>query len=48
MPLTKKGKKIRKAMHHTYGKRRGDQVFYASENAGKIKGIVKTKAKRRR
>lgn len=32
MPLTKKGKKIKAAMVDQYGKERGEQVFYASEN----------------
>lgn len=41
MPLTKKGKKIKKAMQKEYGKRKGDQVFYATENKGKIKGVKK-------
>ena len=39
MPLTKKGKKIKKAMSKTYGKKKGKEVFYASKNAGKIKGV---------
>lgn len=41
MPLTKKGKKIKKAMQKTYGKKKGEKVFYASENKGKIKGVKK-------
>lgn len=41
MPLTKKGKKVKKAMEKTYGKKQGEKVFYASENKGKIKGITK-------
>ena len=41
MPLTKKGAKIKRAMEKTYGKKKGEQVFYASERKGKIKGIVK-------
>lgn len=41
MPLTKKGKKIKSAMMKQYGKKKGQQVFYASENARKIRGIVK-------
>jgi hypothetical protein len=41
MPLTAKGKKIKKAMEKTYGKERGDRVFYAAENKGSIKGIAK-------
>lgn len=45
MPLTKKGKKIKKAMVKTYGAKKGKQVFYASENKGIIKGIKKGKSK---
>lgn len=39
MPLTKKGKKIKKAMLEEYGKKRGEAVFYASRNNGTIKGV---------
>ena len=39
MPLTKKGRKIMRAMQRRYGKRRGRRVFYASRNAGRIKGV---------
>lgn len=43
-PLTKKGRKIKKAMVKTYGsKKKAEQVFYASKNKGKIKGIHKKK-----
>jgi len=38
MPLTPKGKKIQKAMSKTYGAKKGKQVFYASQNKGKISG----------
>jgi hypothetical protein len=41
MPLTKKGAKIKKAMEKTYGKERGDRVFYAAENKGTLKGVAK-------
>lgn len=41
MPLTKKGEKIKKAMVKEYGKEKGKQVFYASENKGTIKGVAK-------
>jgi len=41
MPLTPKGTKILKNMKEEYGKKKGEQVFYASENAGKIKGVAK-------
>lgn len=39
MPLTKKGKKIKRAMAKTYGKKRGERVFYASANKKRIKGV---------
>ena len=42
MPLTAKGKKVKAAMVKTYkSKKKGESVFYAMENAGKLKGIVK-------
>jgi len=41
MPLTKKGSKIMSSMKKEYGKKRGEQVFYASKNKGKIKGVEK-------
>jgi hypothetical protein len=39
MPLTEKGQEILAAMKKQYGAERGEQVFYASRNAGKIKGV---------
>jgi len=45
MPLTKKGKKIKKAMESEYGKKKGESVFYASQNKGTIKGTHKKKKK---
>lgn len=47
MPLTKKGKKIKRAMQKTYGKNRGERVFYASQNKGTIKGTHKKRRKSR-
>lgn len=47
MPLTKKGKKIKSAMSSTYGKKKGEDVFYASQNKGTIKGTHKAKRKKR-
>ena len=38
MPLSKKGKEIKAAMVKEYGAKKGESVFYASINAGKIKG----------
>lgn len=48
MPLNEKGKKIKKAMEKPvsqggYGKKKGEKVFYASENKGTIKGVKKGK-----
>ena len=48
MPLTEKGRKIKRAMAKEYGKKRGESVFYASQNAGRIKGTHKKRAARRR
>lgn len=45
MPLTKKGAKIKRAMRKQYGKKKGDEVFYASINKGNIKGAHKGKKK---
>lgn len=43
MPLTKKGQKVKAEMKKEYGAKKGEQVFYATENKGKIKGLVKGK-----
>jgi hypothetical protein len=48
IPLTKKGSKIKKAMTRQYGKRKGEEVFYASENKGTIKGVHKGGKKRKK
>ena len=32
MPLTSKGKKIKRAMQKEYGSKKGESVFYASIN----------------
>ena len=41
MPLNKKGKKIKKSMVKQYGKKKGEAVFYAMENSGKLKSVKK-------
>jgi hypothetical protein len=46
MPLTKKGTKILGAMKKEYGAKKGKQVFYASANKGKIKGVHGGKRKK--
>jgi len=38
-PLTEKGRKIMRAMKERYGDERGEAIFYASKNAGKITGV---------
>jgi hypothetical protein len=45
VPLTKKGRKIMRSMRKTYGKR-AESVFYASRNAGRIKGVERKRRKR--
>jgi hypothetical protein len=45
-PLTAKGAKVKKSMEKFYGKDKGEQVFYASENKGKIKGLAKRPKKK--
>lgn len=39
MPLNAKGRKVMAAMKKEYGGKKGERVFYASRNAGKIKGV---------
>ena len=41
MPLNKKGKKIKTSMTKKYGKKKGQAIFYAMENSGKLKGVKK-------
>jgi hypothetical protein len=43
MPLNKKGDKIKKAMKKEYGSKKGEKVFYASENKGTVKNVTKKK-----
>lgn len=47
MPLTAKGEKVLAAMKKEYGPEKGERVFYASANKGKIKGVHGAKRKRR-
>ena len=46
MPLTAKGKKIMKSMKKQYGKKKAEEVFYASKNKGVISGVGRTKKKK--
>jgi hypothetical protein len=44
VPLTDKGKKIMSSMVKKHGKKKGEQVFYASKNKGTIKNVDVVKA----
>ena len=46
MPLTKKGRKIERAMDKEYGDKKGKKVFFASANKGTIKGVEKGKKRK--
>lgn len=46
MPLTAKGRKIKRSMYRTYGPKKGEQVFYASRNAGTIQGVDRRRSMR--
>lgn len=39
MPLTGKGQEIMGSMKKQYGGKKGEEVFYASKNKGKITGV---------
>jgi hypothetical protein len=41
MPLTEKGKKLKEKFRGQYGKKKGDSIFYAMENSGKLKKVMK-------
>lgn len=45
MPLTTKGKKIKKALSKEYGDKKGESIFYAMRNAGKITGVERKRRK---
>jgi hypothetical protein len=47
VPLTKRGKKVLRAMRKTYGRKRAVRVFYASEHKGAIKGLTHKLRKRK-
>jgi hypothetical protein len=46
-PLTAKGRKVLAAMRKTYGAAKAKRVFYASRNAGKIKGVDRRRKRKR-
>ena len=45
MPLTAKGKKIKKALSKEYGAKKGESIFYAMKNAGKITSVERKRRK---
>ena len=45
MPLTEKGKKIKKSLTKEYGAKKGESIFYAMRNAGKITGVERKRRK---
>jgi hypothetical protein len=47
MPLTEKGKKVLASMKNQSGSKKGEEVFYASINAGKLRGAEASKRKRK-
>ena len=48
MPLTPKGRKIKRSMQKEYGEEKGNEVFYKSQNKGTIKGTHRPKASRKK
>ena len=40
MPLSPKGLKMRSAMREEYGRKKGDRIFYATENKRQVKGLT--------
>jgi hypothetical protein len=47
MPLTLKGRKIKRALVKRYGKKRGTSILYAGKNKGTFKGIDRPKKKKK-
>jgi hypothetical protein len=47
VPLTSKGSKIKSTMMGHYGRKKGKQVFYASENKGVLGGGIAKRGGRR-
>ena len=43
MPLNARGKKLKKKFEEQYGKKKGQSVFYAMENSGKLKKVLKAR-----
>ena len=41
MPMSKAGRKIKSSLKDQYGSKKGEKIFYAMENKGKIPGMSK-------
>ena len=41
MPMSKAGRKMMSNMRDQYGNKKGEEVFYAMENKGKVPGMAK-------
>lgn len=41
MPMSKAGQKMMSSMKDQYGNKKGEEVFYAMENKGKVPGMAK-------
>jgi hypothetical protein len=48
MPLTKRERKTKAAMRKEYGAKKGEEVFYASVNKGKLGEAAKKRHRRRK
>jgi hypothetical protein len=48
MPFTKKEAKVKKKMMEEYGDKKGEKVFYASVNKGKLGKASKMRHKRKK
>lgn len=47
MPLTKKGAKVLAELKQEYGPKKGESVFYALINSGKLKGVEGKRGKKK-
>lgn len=47
MPLTTKGRKVMRELKDQYGDTRGEAVFYAMVNSGKLTNVEEKKRKRK-
>jgi len=47
MPLTKTGRTVLSQLKKKHGSKKGEEIFYASINAGKLKGM-KLESKRKK